>query len=193
MESEMSSIRANKTWDLVELPKNRRALPFKWVYRLKETSDLTNPKYKARLVVMEFRPTQRIWRRLRWDLFISGKNDNPSFHSRRRGSRELGADSARCKNGIPPRWPKGGNIYGAVERLCGIRSKTSSLSTGLKQAPRQWYKKFDNFMMSVGSSRAMRTTVFSPKQLKMGHPSSSSFTWTTCYSLVFMLENSWWP
>ena len=49
MESEMHSIQANKTWDLVELPKNRRAL------RLKETSDSTNPKYKARLVAKGFR------------------------------------------------------------------------------------------------------------------------------------------
>ena len=51
----MHSIRLDKTWDLVELPKNRRALPCKWVYRLKETSDSTNPKYKARLVAKGFR------------------------------------------------------------------------------------------------------------------------------------------
>ena len=55
MESEMHSIRANKTWDLVELPKNRRALPCKWVYRLKEKSESTTPKYKARLVAKGFR------------------------------------------------------------------------------------------------------------------------------------------
>ena len=55
MESEMHSIRANKTWDLVELPKNRRALPCKWVYRLKETSDSTNSKYKEGLVAKGFR------------------------------------------------------------------------------------------------------------------------------------------
>ena len=51
----MNSIRANKTWDLVELPKNRRALPCKWVYRLKERFDSTNPKYKGRLVAKGFR------------------------------------------------------------------------------------------------------------------------------------------
>ena len=50
----MHSIRANKTWDLVDLPKNRRALSCKWIYRLKETSDLTNPKYKVRLVAKGF-------------------------------------------------------------------------------------------------------------------------------------------
>ena len=51
MESEMHSIHANKTWDLVY----RRALPCKWVYRLKETSDSTTPKYKASLVAKGFR------------------------------------------------------------------------------------------------------------------------------------------
>ena len=55
MESEMNSIRANKTWDLVDLPKNRRALPCKWVYRFKETSGSTTPKFKVRLVAKGFR------------------------------------------------------------------------------------------------------------------------------------------
>ena len=35
MESEMHSIRVNKTWDLVELPKNRRVVSCNWIYRLK--------------------------------------------------------------------------------------------------------------------------------------------------------------
>jgi hypothetical protein len=50
MESEMNSIRANGTWDLVELPRNRKALPCKWVYRVKKVSDSSDPKYKARIV-----------------------------------------------------------------------------------------------------------------------------------------------
>jgi ATP-binding cassette subfamily B (MDR/TAP) protein 1 len=55
IESEINSIRANGTWDLVELPWNRKALPCKWVYRLKQVSDSSNPKYKARLVAKGFR------------------------------------------------------------------------------------------------------------------------------------------
>ena len=55
MESEMNSIRQNKTWDLVELSKNRRALSCKWVYKLKETSNSATPKFKARLVAKGFR------------------------------------------------------------------------------------------------------------------------------------------
>ena len=40
---------------MVELSKNQCALPCKWVYRLKETSDSTTLKYKARLVAKGFR------------------------------------------------------------------------------------------------------------------------------------------
>ena len=50
----MNSIRVNKTSDLVELPKNQCALPCKWVYRLKETSNLATPKFKAGLVAKGF-------------------------------------------------------------------------------------------------------------------------------------------
>jgi ATP-binding cassette subfamily B (MDR/TAP) protein 1 len=52
MGSEMNSIRVNGTWDLVELPRNRKALPCKWVFRLKQVSD---SKYKARIVATGFR------------------------------------------------------------------------------------------------------------------------------------------
>ena len=46
----INSIRHNKTWDLVKLPKKQRALRCKRVYRFKETLDSVSPKYKARIV-----------------------------------------------------------------------------------------------------------------------------------------------
>ena len=61
---------------------------------------------------------------------------------------------------------------------------------GLKQVPRQWYKKFDDFIKYVGFSKSDRTIVSSQKQLKMGIPCSSSFTWMTCYSWIGMPESS---
>ena len=50
MKEEMESLLKNKTWDLVPLPEGKRALPNKWVYRLKE-EDGGKKRYKARLVV----------------------------------------------------------------------------------------------------------------------------------------------
>jgi hypothetical protein len=51
----MNSIRGYGTWDLVELPRNRKALPCKWVFRLKHVSDSSDPKYKVQIVAKGFR------------------------------------------------------------------------------------------------------------------------------------------
>ncbi|MCO5573975.1 hypothetical protein L7F22_027753 [Adiantum nelumboides] len=53
MKRELSSIAKNKTWELVPLPKGRKALPCKWVYKKKIASDVEN--YKARLVAKGFK------------------------------------------------------------------------------------------------------------------------------------------
>jgi len=51
MHEEMQSLHENHTYDLVELPKGRRALKNKWVYRLKTEENNSKTRYKARLVV----------------------------------------------------------------------------------------------------------------------------------------------
>ena len=44
MKSELDSIHNNDTWDLVPLPKDRKALPCKWVYKYKYMVDSATPK-----------------------------------------------------------------------------------------------------------------------------------------------------
>lgn len=51
MLSEINSLNENKTWDLVNLPDGRKALPCKWVFRLKTNPDGSIDKFKARLVI----------------------------------------------------------------------------------------------------------------------------------------------
>ena len=55
MQSEYNSIVGNNTWDLVNLPKGKHALPCKWYYKKKFTLDDFVPKYKARLVAKGFK------------------------------------------------------------------------------------------------------------------------------------------
>lgn len=50
MEEEMNSLNTNKTWDLVPLPPNQKALKNCWVYKVKE-EDGGKKRYRARLVV----------------------------------------------------------------------------------------------------------------------------------------------
>jgi hypothetical protein len=54
MQEEMKSLHENHTYDLVELPKGKRTLKNKWVFRCKIEPNRSQPRYKARLVVKGF-------------------------------------------------------------------------------------------------------------------------------------------
>ena len=54
MEKEMQSLRKNDVWELVELPKDRRAVGSKWVFKLKTDADGAIECHKARLVAQGF-------------------------------------------------------------------------------------------------------------------------------------------
>ena len=59
MHEEMNSLNNNKTYDLVELPKGKKVLKNKWVFKLKKDGDKLM-KYKAQLVVKGFSLKQGI-------------------------------------------------------------------------------------------------------------------------------------
>jgi hypothetical protein len=54
MQDEMKSLYENDTFELVSLPKGKKALKNKWVYRVKAEEHSSHPRYKARLVVKGF-------------------------------------------------------------------------------------------------------------------------------------------
>ncbi len=47
---EYESLMENETWDLVELPKDRKAIGSRWVFKVKHQSDGRVERYKCRLV-----------------------------------------------------------------------------------------------------------------------------------------------
>ena len=57
MRDEIDSLHANKTWDLVERPKNCRTIQTKWVFKTKRNQNGDIVRHKARLVARGF--TQR--------------------------------------------------------------------------------------------------------------------------------------
>jgi hypothetical protein len=54
MQNEMKSLYENDAFELVSLPKGKKALKNKWMYRVKIEDHSSDPRYKARLVVKGF-------------------------------------------------------------------------------------------------------------------------------------------
>ncbi|CAL8162132.1 unnamed protein product [Prunus armeniaca] len=55
IDDEMLSLKKNKTWELVELPKGRKVIGCKWVYAKNEgVNDARVVRFKARLVAKEY-------------------------------------------------------------------------------------------------------------------------------------------
>jgi histone deacetylase 1/2 len=50
MDEEMAVLDANATWEYVVLPKDKKAIGCKWVYKIKHNVDGSVSRYKARLV-----------------------------------------------------------------------------------------------------------------------------------------------
>ncbi len=50
MDEKMATLDANATWELVALPKDKKAIGCKWVYKVKHNADESMSKYKVRLV-----------------------------------------------------------------------------------------------------------------------------------------------
>nr|GEW63747.1 RNA-directed DNA polymerase, eukaryota [Tanacetum cinerariifolium] len=54
MNSEMNALLRNKTWDIVDLPKDRKTLGSKWIFKIKYKSSGKIDRYKARFVAQLF-------------------------------------------------------------------------------------------------------------------------------------------
>lgn len=144
MKDELKSMKINKVWDLVEIPKGTKTVGCKWVYKTKRDSKGNIERFKARLVAKGF--TQR-----------EGVDYNETF------SHVSSKDSFRIIMVLVAHYDLelhqmdvkrsflNGDLFEEVymaqpegfviEGKEGCRLKKSIY--GLKQASRQWYLKFD--------------------------------------------------
>ena len=158
MQSEISSIEQNKTWELVPLPKGQKVLPCKWVFKKKFTSPNATPKYKARLVAKGFKQEYGIdfeeifllvvkMMTLRLMLALAATTKNLELAQMDVKTAFLHGD---LDEEIYMAQPEGFEKSGKEHMVCKLRKSLY----GLKQAPRQWYHKFDTFMRSQGFKRS---------------------------------------
>ncbi|KAL9263538.1 Retrovirus-related Pol polyprotein from transposon TNT 1-94-like protein [Drosera capensis] len=124
IQEEMHSLEKNHTWFLTTLPAGKKALQNKWVFRIKEEHD-GRKRYKARLVVKEDLHLEQLDVKT---TFLHGDLDEDIYMVQQEGHQIVGKKNLVCK-------------------------LTKSLY-GLKQALRQWYLKFDNFMSRSGYKKS---------------------------------------
>jgi hypothetical protein len=60
MDEEMVALDANATWELVVLPRDKKAIGCKWVYKVKHNADGSVSKYNIRLVAKGYAQTYGI-------------------------------------------------------------------------------------------------------------------------------------
>ena len=156
MKEELHSIEKNGTWELTELPKGKKAISVKWVYKLKLKPDGEIAKFKARLVAKGFlqrpgldydevfAPVARI-ETVRLVIALA------SYHQWR--MQQMDVKSAFLNGPLTEEvyvmQPRGFKVKGQEEKVYRLHKALY----GLKQAPRAWNKRIDAFLIQKGFTK----------------------------------------
>lgn len=158
MEEEMESLRKNQTWELVPLPIGKKAIGCKWVYKKKEDpSNLGGTRYKARLVAKGFAQREGVDYNEIFSPVVKHTSIRVLLSIVAHGELELEQLDVKTaflhgdlEEEIYMHQPEGYKVEGKERQVCRLRKSLY----GLKQSPRQWYKRFDSFMLKHGFSRS---------------------------------------
>ena len=156
MHEEMKALHKNNTYELMRLPKGKRALKNKWVLKRKSKPNKSQPRYKARLVMKDFSQKKVID-------FEEIFSPVVKMYSMRvmlglATSMNLEIEQLDVKTiflhgdlekEIYMEQPEGFTIKSKEHLVCRLKKSLY----GLKQTLRQWYKKFDSFMVKHGYDR----------------------------------------
>ncbi|GKA44372.1 retrotransposon protein, putative, ty1-copia subclass [Tanacetum coccineum] len=124
MKEDMSSLKKNHTWELVDQPPGQKLISYKWLYKIKEGIEgVQKPRYKAKVVARDYELEQLDVK----TVFLHGNLEKTIYMRQPPGFEE-----------------------GTGNKVCLLKKSLY----GLKQSPRQWYKRFDVYMISNGFSRS---------------------------------------
>ncbi|TYK10339.1 hypothetical protein E5676_scaffold367G00140 [Cucumis melo var. makuwa] len=139
MEVELFSLHKNQTWSLVPKPPNQKLIQSKWIYKIKlGTGGNSKPRYKARLVAKGY--TQK-----------EGVDFHEIFSTvvRHSSIRLILSIAVHFDMFIEQMDVTTTFLHGELEEVYRLHKSLY----GLKQSPRQWYIRFDTFILKQGFHR----------------------------------------
>ncbi|KAG6604645.1 Gag-pol Polyprotein [Phytophthora cinnamomi] len=155
-DSEYDSLLKNKTWEMVPLPKGRKAIDNRWVFRVKENQAGEVERFKARLVAKGFSQKYGIdydetfapvakFTSIRAVLSLAAKY-GLKLH-------QMDVKTAFLNGGLDEEiymvQPDGYVDEDHPDYVCKLKQSLY----GLKQSPRMWNKTIDEFMLKLGFTK----------------------------------------
>ncbi|KAG8482597.1 hypothetical protein CXB51_024457 [Gossypium anomalum] len=158
MQEEMESLHKNRTWDLVKLPKGKKVVHCKWVFKKKEgTPGVEEPRYKARLITKGYSQIPGVDFTDVFSLVVKHSSIRALLGIVAMHDLELEQLDVKTaflhgelEEDIYMQQPEGFIVSEKEDYVCLLRKSLY----GLKQSPRQWYKRFDSFMTSHDFKRS---------------------------------------
>lgn len=154
MDDEMSSLEKNKTWALTDLPKDKKAIGCKWIYKWKPgIPGVEEPRHKSRLVAKGYSQQEGIDYQEIFSPVV--KHVSIRLMLSIVVDRDLEMEQLDVKTAflhgvidedIYMEQPEGYVVKGQEGKVCKLLKSLY----GLKQAPRQWNKCFDQVMIKHG-------------------------------------------
>ncbi|KAJ0536451.1 putative RNA-directed DNA polymerase [Helianthus annuus] len=152
MNNEMEALNRNNTWIIVDLPKDRKPIGCKWVYKIKYKASGEVERYKARLVAKGFNQREGIdfgetfspvvkMVTVRIILKLAVNNGWPLYQLDVNNAFLYGSLSEDVYMSLPQ-----GYFSDDKTKVC----KLFKSLYGLKQAPRQWNEKLTSVLVGMG-------------------------------------------
>ena len=151
MKEEMEALYRNQTWLMVKRPKDQKPVACRWLYKLKEPATPGDgPRYKARLVAKGFTQVEGIDYNEIFSPVVKYKTIRVMLSIVTQFDLELQQMDVKTaflhgelEETIYMEQPLGFEVHKGKDMVCLLKKSLY----GLKQSPRQWYKRFDSYML----------------------------------------------